>query len=225
MQPNPVRTIMLCVENDDDLLSLLQSVLMTNGYAIIAANDGFKVLNQMSGRRVDAVVLCSMADSTVALEMKRVRPQTPIIMFSGSPDVPSSTLAYVDVIVAGCESLHPLLSALRRLFQPESKQVRKHTRHRVQFPFGVEVNRSDGLSILRGVCTSVGKGGIGGRVDGTLVPGERVQLRIDDSRLETQLEPHAQVCYRKTGTYGFEFLDVTPSQEVGVERLCGITLS
>ena len=137
MQPNPMRTIMLCVENDDDLLSLLQTVLLTNGYAVIAADDGFKVLNQMSGRRVDAVVLSSlMADSTVPLEMKRVRPQTPVIMFSESPDIPSSTLAYVDVIVVGRESLYLFLSALRRLLQPESQQVRIHTRHRVQFPFG-----------------------------------------------------------------------------------------
>jgi hypothetical protein len=198
---------------------------MTNGYAVIAANDGFKVLNQMSGRRLDAVVLYSIADSGVAQEVKRVRPQTPLIMFSGSLDVPTSTLAHVDVMVAGGERLQPLLSALQRLFQPESQEVRKHTRHRVQFPFGVAVNRSDGLSVLQGVCTSLGKGGIGGRVDGNLVPGECVQIQITDSRLETRLEPRALVCYRKTGTYGFAFLDVTPSQQAGVERLCGITLS
>jgi PilZ domain len=195
---------------------------MTNGYAVLATNDGLKAPSQMPGRRLDAVVLCSMVDSAVAQEMKRVRPQTPVIMFSGSLDVPSSTLAYVDAIVAQGEGPRPLLSTLQRLFQTESWEVRKYTRHRVQFPFGVAVYRSDGLAVLQGVCTSLGEGGFGGRVDGNLVPGECVQVQISDSRLETQLESRAQVRYRKTGAYGFAFLDMTPPQQAQVQRICGL---
>ena len=225
MRPTPMRTIMLCVENYGDLLCLLQSLLMTNGYAVIATNDGFRVLTQMSKRRLDAVVFHSMTDSGIAQEMKRVRPQTSVIMFAGLPDVPSGMLTHVDAVVAEGEGLKPLLAALQRLLQTESREVRRYTRHRVQFPLGVMVNRSKGLAILHGVCTSLGAGGIGGRVDGTLVPGECVQLRINDSRLETRLEPRAQVCYRKTGTYGFAFLDVTPPQQAEVQRLCGLSTS
>ena len=40
MQPAPMRTVMLCVEDDDDLLSVLQTVLMTNGYAVLAQRVG-----------------------------------------------------------------------------------------------------------------------------------------------------------------------------------------
>ena len=225
MQPTSLRTIMLCVEENDDLLCVLQTVLMTNGYAVLATNDGFKALKQMSGRRLDAVVLCSMADSVVAQEMKRVRPQTPVIMLSGSLDVPSSTLTYVDAIVAEGGGPRPLLTTLQGLLQTESQEVRKYTRHRVRFPFGVTVNRSEGLAILHGVSTSLGEGGIGGRVDGNLVPGECVQLQINDSRLGTQLESRASVRYRKTGTYGFAFLDITPPQQAKVQRLCTLSTS
>jgi CheY-like chemotaxis protein len=225
MQPTPMRTIMLCVEDDGDLLCVLQTVLMANGYAVLATNDGLRAPSQMPGRRLDAVVLCSMADSVVAQEMKRVRPQTPVIMFSGSLDVPSSTLTYVDAIVADGEGSRPLLATLQRLLQTESQEVRKYTRHRVQFPFGVTVNRSEGLAILHGVSTSLGEGGIGGRVDGNLVPGECVQLQINDSRLGTRLESRAHVRYRKTGTYGFAFLDITPPQQAEVQRLCALPTS
>jgi len=225
MQPTPMRTIMLCVEDDGDLLCVLQTVLMANGYAVLATNDGLRAPSQMPGRRLDAVVLCSMADSVVAQEMKRVRPQTPVIMFSGSLDVPSSTLTYVDAIVADGEGSRPLLATLQRLLQTESQEVRKYTRHGVQFPFGVTVNRSEGLAILHGVSTSLGAGGVGGRVDGNLVPGECVQLQINDSRLGTQLESRAQVRYRKTGTYGFAFLDITPPQQAEVQRLCALPTS
>ena len=223
MQPTSLRTIMLCVEDNDDLLCVLQTVLMANGYAVLATNDGLRAPSQMPGRRLDAVVLCSMADSVVAQEMKRVRPQTPVIMFSGSLDVPSSTLTYVDAIVADGEGSRPLLATLQRLLQTESQEVRKYTRHGVQFPFGVTVNRSEGLAILHGVSTSLGAGGVGGRVDGNLVPGECVQLQINDSRLGTQLESRAQVRYRKTGTYGFAFLDITPPQQAEVQRFCGLS--
>jgi hypothetical protein len=180
----------------------------------------------MSKRRLDAVVFHSMTDSGIAQEMKRVRPQTSVIMFAGLPDVPSGMLTHVDAVVAEGDGLKPLLAALQRLLQTESREVRRrYTRHRVQFPLGVTVNRSEGLAVLHGVCTSLGAGGIGGRVDGTLVPGECVQLRINDSRLETRLEPHAQVCYRKTGTYGFAFVDVTPPQQAEVQRLCDLSTS
>jgi CheY-like chemotaxis protein len=218
-----MRTVMLCVEDDDDLLSVLQTVLMTNGYAVLATNNGIRATSQISKRRLDAVVLCSMADSVVAQEMKRVRPQTPVIMFSESLDVPSSMLMYLDAIIAVGEGPRPLLATLQRLLETGSQAIRQHTRHRVQFPFGVTVDRSDGLAIMPGVCTSLGAGGIGGRVDGNLVPGECVQLRINDSRLETRLEPRAQVRYRKTGTYGFAFLDITPAQQVELQRLCSLS--
>ena len=178
MKPALMRTIMLCVEDDNDLLCVLQTVLMMNGYAVLATNDGLRAPNQMSGRRLDAVVLRSTADSVVAQEMKRVRPQTPVIMFSGSLDIPSNMLAYVDAIVAEGEGPRPLLTALQRLFQTESREVRKYTRHRVQFPFRVAAGRSDGLAMLHGVCTSLGVGGFGGRVDGNLVPASACNFRL-----------------------------------------------
>jgi hypothetical protein len=91
--------------------------------------------------------------------------------------------------------------------------------------FAVTVDRAGKLAMLQGVSTDLGEGGIGGMVDGDLEPGEYVLLRISDSWLETQLEPRAQVCYRRDHHYGFAFFDVSPIAQADVRQLCGRLVS
>jgi hypothetical protein len=43
---------------------------------------------------------------------------------------------------------------------------------------------------------------------------------ISDSRLKTQLEPRAEVRYRKDKNYGFAFFDLGPSEQANVRQLC-----
>jgi hypothetical protein len=74
--------------------------------------------------------------------------------------------------------------------------------------------------MLRGVSTDLGEGGIGGKVDGDLESGEYVLLVIFDSRVKTQLEPRAQVRYRKDNKYGFAFSDVGAIEQANVRQLC-----
>ena len=58
-----------------------------------------------------------MNGGEVARKMKRLRPDVPIILFSGSQDIPFSTFMCVDAFVAKGEGLHPLLAVLARLLQ------------------------------------------------------------------------------------------------------------
>jgi hypothetical protein len=85
----------------------------------------------------------------------------------------------------------------------------------------VTVGRAGELARIQGVSTDLGEGGIGGILDGDLEPGECVLLTLSDSRRETQLEPHAQVCYRKDNKYGFEFIHVGIIEQADVRRFCG----
>jgi c-di-GMP-binding flagellar brake protein YcgR len=90
----------------------------------------------------------------------------------------------------------------------------------VQIPFTVTVNRAGTTAMLRGLSVNFGEGGIGGKIEGDLEPGEHVLLQIVDSRLQKQLEPRAQVSYRKDNTYGFEFLDVSSQAQSVVRQFC-----
>jgi hypothetical protein len=130
---------------------------------------------------------------------------------------------HVDAFVAKGEGLRRLLPVLARLLQvPRKKQamVRRFRRFPAQVSLAVTVGRAGELARFQGVSTDFGEGGIGGIVDGDLKPGEHVLLTLSDSRLETQLEPHAQVCYRKDNKYGFAFINASPIEQADVRQLC-----
>jgi CheY-like chemotaxis protein len=227
MASNPRSVVVLCVDDDEAIRCLLESVLERFGYSALVACNGHEALQLTEQHRIDAVILdYSMPDMNsgeVALEMKRLRPDVPIILISGLMDIPSGTLMHVDAFVAKGEGLRRLLPVLARLLQvPRKKQamVRRFRRFPAQVSLAVTVGRAGELARFQGVSTDFGEGGIGGIVDGDLKPGEHVLLTLSDSRLETQLEPHAQVCYRKDNKYGFAFINASPIEQADVRQLC-----
>ncbi len=225
MESTPVRNIVLCVDDKEAILCLLESALEQFGYTALVASTGREALWLATQHRVDAVILDYvmpvMGGGEVALEMKRLHPDVPIILFSGSSNVPSSTLMHVDALVAKGEGLRPLITVLARLLQvPGKKQpaVRRFPRFPARLSLSITVSRAGELAMIQGVSTDLGEGGVGGIVDGDLDPGEYVLLTISDSRLETQLEPHAQVRYRNNYNYGFAFSGVGPIEQANVRR-------
>jgi CheY-like chemotaxis protein len=232
MESTSVRNVVLCVDDEEAVRYLLESALESFGYVTLVASDGREALRLAAQRRVDAVILDSvrpdMNGGEVAQEMKRLRPDVPIILFSGSPDIPSSALMHVDTFVAKGEGLRPLLDVLARLLQVRGKKqfvVRRFPRFPARLSLAVTVDRAGQLAMLQGVSTELGEGGIGGIVDGDLESGECVLLTISDSRLKTQLEPRAQVRYRRDNHYGFAFSDVGPTEQANVRQFCGRLVS
>src|ERR1035441_1214206 len=108
MATNPIHVV-LCVDDDEAIRCLLESALEQFGYVGLVAGNGRKALRLAAQRRADAVILdyCmpDMNGDEVALEMKRLRSEVPIVLFSGSLDIPSSTLKHVDTFVAKGEGL------------------------------------------------------------------------------------------------------------------------
>ena len=228
MKSAPVPKVVLCVDDEEAIRRLLKSALEQSGYATLIASNGREALRLAAQHWIDAVVLdYGMPDlngGDVALEMKRLRPDIPIILFSGSSDLPWSTRTHVDAFVAKSERMSALLAVLARLLQASGKKqaaVRRFARFPARLSLAVIVSRNGELAMFQGVSTELGEGGIGGIVDGELEPGECVLLTISDSRLETQLEPHAQVRYRRDNYYGFAFSDVGPIEQANVRQLCG----
>jgi CheY-like chemotaxis protein len=220
--------VVLCVDDDELLLDLLQEVLAGHGFHSLTTTNGREALRLLEQNPVDAVILdYSMPDmngEAVAVGVRTVTPHIPIILFSGSLDIPPSTLQLTDAFVAKGANLSALLTVLGRLLQSctEHKPVRKFPRFAARLELAVTVDRTGQLAMLQGIATDLGEGGMGGTVDGDLEPGEYVLLSISDSRLETPLEPRAQVRYRKSGVYGFAFLDVNAPQQAKLRHLCGL---
>src|SRR5271167_1495780 len=91
--------VLLCIDDNEDLLECEKSFLESYGYTVLTAASGDKGLELASIYPVDVVIvdylMPEMNGQEVAIEMRRLKPQAPIIMLSGSMDVPEQALKLV----------------------------------------------------------------------------------------------------------------------------------
>ena len=96
--------IVLCIDDNHEVLECEKEFLESFGYTVLTAPSGDKGLELASTHSVDVVIVdyCmpEMNGHEVAIEMRRLRPQAPIIMLSGATDVPEQALKSVDAFVA-----------------------------------------------------------------------------------------------------------------------------
>jgi CheY-like chemotaxis protein len=95
--------LVLCVDDNDFLLETMQSYLRAKGFRVIACSSGKIALMLLASGPVDAVVvdyeMPEMNGGELAAAIRLRNPFTPIVMFSGSGDIPSNTLNTVDRFV------------------------------------------------------------------------------------------------------------------------------
>src|SRR5579864_9686033 len=88
--------VLLCIDDDEDVLECEKSFLESFGYTVPTAASGGKGLELASRHSVDLVIvdylMPEMNGHEVAVEIKRLKPQAPIIMLSAAVDVPEQAL-------------------------------------------------------------------------------------------------------------------------------------
>jgi DNA-binding response OmpR family regulator len=103
MTPNPT---LLCIHRDPTQLRVLEE----NGYQLLTAANGSEGLRLFSSRAVDGIVLeheLGLLDGTVvAAEIKKVKPQLPIVMLVDNLELPDGTLKFVDAFVTRSDGAH-----------------------------------------------------------------------------------------------------------------------
>jgi DNA-binding response OmpR family regulator len=123
---------LLCIHRDPTQLSLLEQ----NGYQLLTATNGAEGLRLFMSRSVDAIVLdyrLGLLDGVgVADEIKRVKPQVPIVMLAEDMELSADALNSVDAFVAKSDGPHFLLATLetilkRKLAQLHEGKLRSHT--------------------------------------------------------------------------------------------------
>jgi sodium-dependent dicarboxylate transporter 2/3/5 len=77
----------LCVENHPEYMGALKDMLETAGYEVMPATTGDQALRLLTTLPIDGVLLeYDLPDSTgiaVRAEMKRIRPDVPVLLFTG----------------------------------------------------------------------------------------------------------------------------------------------
>ena len=82
------KPLILCVEDDPIYLHLRKAVLQNEGYGVIGVTNTDDALRALR----EAPICCTIADhmlsgrtgTALAKEMKQIRPDVPVILFSGS---------------------------------------------------------------------------------------------------------------------------------------------
>jgi two-component system cell cycle sensor histidine kinase/response regulator CckA len=122
--------VLLCIDDDEDVLECEKSFLESFGYTVLTAPSGAKGLELASNSPVDVVILDyfmpEMNGQEVPVEMRRLKPQAPIIMLSGAVDVPEKALNSVDAFIAKDCLASVLLPTIAQLHGCESNPPPSH---------------------------------------------------------------------------------------------------
>jgi len=101
------------------MLECERAFLESFGYTVLTAPSGGKGLELASIFSVDVVIvdylMPTMNGQEVAIELRRLRPQAPIIMLSGAADIPEQALKSVDAFIAKDRLASQLLPAIAHL--------------------------------------------------------------------------------------------------------------
>lgn len=117
--PELQSAVLLCIDDDENVLECVKSFLESFGYTVLTAASGGKGLELASMHSVDVVIvdylMPGMSGQEVAIEMRRLKPQAPIIMLSAAVDVPEQALKLVDAFIAKDSLASQLLPAIAQL--------------------------------------------------------------------------------------------------------------
>jgi DNA-binding response OmpR family regulator len=96
--------IVLCIDDNPDVLECERAFLKAFGYAVLTARSGNQGLELASVYSIDVVVLgyfmLKRNGRKVAMELRRLRPEAPIILLTEGAGVPEPALSLADALVA-----------------------------------------------------------------------------------------------------------------------------
>jgi two-component system alkaline phosphatase synthesis response regulator PhoP len=105
--------------------------LRENGYELVTATNGSEGLRLLRSRPVDAIVLdyhLRLLDgAVVAAEIKKFKPQLPIVMLADDLELPEGALKSVDAIVTKSDGPHFLWATVHFVLSVKPAQRRKET--------------------------------------------------------------------------------------------------
>jgi len=113
----------LSVDDEPGILNTRRLLLEHEGYQVYSALDGERALELFAANSIDLVLLDylmpGMDGGMVALEMKRQRPNIPIIMVSASPMAAAIAGTSVDYVLSKGEGPVVLFAAMKLMLKPD----------------------------------------------------------------------------------------------------------
>jgi CheY-like chemotaxis protein len=113
------RPRILCVDDDELVLTFLEAVLQLNGYSVVTATNAQGALKTFASEAVDAVVLDyempAMNGAKLARAMKEINPQVPKLLFTSYRTLPEDAAKLIEGFCSKCDGAQPLLTWLKNV--------------------------------------------------------------------------------------------------------------
>lgn len=110
--------MLLCIDDSPAILELEKRVFEESGFLVVTAASARRGLKLAILYAFDAVLLDyqmpEMSGHDLAYEIRRLRPETPVVMFSGG-DIPEATRKLVDAVVPKTDAHRELVPTVSRL--------------------------------------------------------------------------------------------------------------
>ena len=118
-ESKPRRKIILCIDDDPNLLVLLRWQLANAGYLVLTTQNCADGMKLFTAGAADAVILDyqmpTMSGGAVAAQMRQIKEDVPLILLSGCPTIPDDELILFDRSIPKGGSPTLLLSTLEEL--------------------------------------------------------------------------------------------------------------
>jgi len=115
----PLRKTILCIDDDHSMLGYQRALLERRGFAVLTAVSGRQGMQIAAACAIVAVIvdyhMPEMNGHEVALEIRRLRPQLPIVMVSSDEGIPEQALNLVDAFVSKNEAPTRLLPVIAQM--------------------------------------------------------------------------------------------------------------
>ena len=123
--------LILCVDDYENILIGWKMLLEQEGYTVVIATDWAKALQLFATHKVDEVILDyqmpGMSGDSIALHMKRLKPEVPILLLSGDRSLAADKLTSIDDFLFKTDSVPDFLSKVRALLNRSRPTLEKST--------------------------------------------------------------------------------------------------
>jgi CheY-like chemotaxis protein len=110
---------LLCVDDDSGFRQLYKNLLGSHGFDVTVAANGRQALKLFLSRRIDAVLtdfeMPGMTGEELAGRLKRLRPELPVLLVSGSKSVLENVPKTVDASIPKGSSVANMINQVENL--------------------------------------------------------------------------------------------------------------
>lgn len=179
---------LLCVDDDAQSLAVRRILFEAFGFKVVTSINPRHGLRLHQSTRFDAAIIDyqmpDMNGAQLSMEMKRCRPDVPVMILSGLPQLPEGAKASYDQFMCKTDPTFKLVKEVQRLVASSNGQNGGHSEH---IPLSKRLSAFAG--VMLGFVTE-GAAGMRQRWLPNRKPAQHHEIRVRSACASTSSAPH-----------------------------------